>query len=591
MSYDGIVTRAVVNELNKKLVGGRVDKIYQQEKDELTFTIYNNGMNHKLLISASSSTPRLYLTKLTFKNPETPPVFCMLLRKHLIGGHILNVRQVGLDRVIILTFSGTDELGHQQNRELIVEIMGKHSNIILIEENSNRIFDSIKRVPVDISRVRQILPGLHYHPIGSQDKLDPTQVERLVLLNLYNASSGNMQVHKFIYQSFTGISPLIAKAICQSAGLEPERTLAGIDEFEVNRLIDEFENIMNNVKSGVFNPMIARNEDTGAVDGFHALPLEYFGSRGITFFSSVSEMLDSVYSSKEIFDRVSQKSSSLKKVIQTKLEKSQNKLAKLKDEMLESSDRERYKIYADLIQSNLHLINKGSKEVHLQNYYDPEMGNLLVPLDEKLGAVENAQRYYKKYSKLKTASVQLVQQITDTEEEISYLENVLVSLENSTEIYELEEIRNELADEGYVSRIGKPGKKVKDIISKPLHFISGDGFDIFVGRNNRQNEILTMKTSKKDDMWLHARGIPGSHVIIRTEGKSVPDKTLEEAAVLAAWYSKGRNSSNVEIDFTQRKNVWKPKNTKPGFVNYEHQRTIIVNPSINIINEIRKVEV
>lgn len=590
MSYDGIVTRAIVNELREKLLGGRVDKIYQHEKDELTITIYSKGINQKLLVSASSSTPRLYLTRLAFKNPDTPPMFCMLLRKYLIGGHVLDIRQEGLDRVVAITISGTDELGHQLNRELVVEIMGKHSNIILIEESSKRIIDSIKRVPIDVSRVRQILPGLYYHPIQNQDKLDPLNVSNKEFIDLIVKSSGNTQIYKFLYQSFTGLSPLIARAICQRSGLEPERTIASLQEQALLSLFEEFENTIGRVREGSFRPMIARNEDTGAIDGFHSLPLDYFGSKGIKFYDSVSDMLDSVYSSKDIYDRVSQKSSSLRKIVQTRLEKAQHKLSKLREEFLESSEREKYKIYADLIQSNLYRIQKGTRVAQLQNFYDPEMGELSVPLDEKLGAVENAQRYYKKYSKLKTASLLLETQINETEEEISYLEHVIVSLDNSTEVYELEEIRNELANEGYISIIAKPGKKHKDIVSKPLHFVSSDGFSILVGRNNRQNEILTMKTSKKEDFWLHVKGLPGSHVIIRTEGRPVTENTLEEAATIAAWYSKGRSGSNIEVDYTLRKNVWKPKNSKPGFVHYDNQSTVVVTPNITVINSIRKVE-
>lgn len=590
MSYDGIVTRAVVNELRERLIGGRVDKIYQHEKDELAITIYSQGINQKLLVSASSSTPRLYLTNLAFKNPDKPPMFCMLLRKYLIGGHILDIRQEGLDRVVAITISGTDELGHPLNRELIIEIMGKHSNIILIEESTKRIIDSIKRVPIDVSRVRQILPGLQYYTIQNQQKMDPLNVNIQAFCNLIIQSSGNMQIFKFLYQSFTGLSPLIARAICQSSGLEPERTLVSLHEQAISKLFGEFDNTMRRVREGSFKPMIAKNKDTGMIEGFHSLSLEYFGNKGIIYYDSISEMLDSVYSSKDIYDRVSQKSSSLRKIIQARLEKAQNKMSKLREELLESSDREKYKVYADLIQSNLHAIEKGTKVVLLQNFYDPEMKELSVPLDEKLGAVENAQKYYKKYSKLKTASQLLNTQIAETEEEISYLEHVIVSLENSTELYELDEIRNELALEGYISIISKSGKKQRDIISKPLHFISSDGFSIFVGRNNRQNELLTMKTSKKEDFWLHVKGIPGSHVIIRTEGRSITDKTLEEAAVIAAWYSKVRNSSNVEVDYTQRKYVWKPKNSKPGFVQYSNQSTVVVTPNISVIDSIKKVE-
>jgi predicted ribosome quality control (RQC) complex YloA/Tae2 family protein len=590
MSYDGIVVRAVVNELREKLLGGRVDKIYQQEKDELLIQIYSKGNNYRLLVSASSNFPRLYLTSKSKKNPEAPPMFCMLLRKHLIGGNILNIEQSGMDRVIIFTISGTDDLGHPLNRNLIVEIMGKHSNIILTEDKTSKIVDSIKRIPIDVSRVRQVLPGLQYHLLISNDKFSPLNVDFISFKTLIDSSAKNVQVNKFIYQNFIGLSPLIGKAISQNSNIEPDRTLASLSDVDIVCLYNEFASTMSSVYENRFSPIIAINEETGEIEGFHALPLPYFGTKGIIHHSSVSGMLDEVYSSKDSYDRVSQKSSSIKKIVHSKLDRALNKLSKLKEEMMESMDRDKYKVYADLIQSNLNRIAKGSHEIELENYYDPNLSGLLVPLDEKLGGAENAQKYYKKYSKLKTASILLAKQIKETQEEISYLENVLVSLENSTEVFELDEIKTELASEGYIAPLNKRGKKIKEKPSNPHNYISSDGVSIYVGRNNRQNEYLTMKIAKKDDMWLHAKGIPGSHVIIKTDGKVIPPNTLEEAAKLAAWYSKSRNSSNIEVDYTLRKNVKKPGNSKPGFVYYDGQQTLIVTPTAMEIGKMKKVD-
>ncbi|MDX9917040.1 MAG: NFACT RNA binding domain-containing protein [Gudongella sp.] len=590
MSYDGIVTRAVVDELNGYLVGGRIDKIYQPEKDELLFHIYNKGKNFKLLMSASSNYPRLYITEKTIANPDTPPTFCMLLRKMLTSGYILSITQRGNDRTVVFEVSGKDELGETTQRELIVEIMGKHSNIILIDKDSKRIFDSIKRVPIGISRVRQILPGLNYEFLPLGDKLSPLEIDKNGFYKLLNDEAKNTSIKKFFYKNMIGVSPLIASEICQLANIDQDRTIASLNLSDTDRLFLRLNDLMRFALANDYTPAIYMNENSTEIIGFHVLPLELYGKDNIVVKNTVSEMLDSVYVERDTSDRVRQKSSSLKKTVQLKLERAQNKLGKLKDELEESHKRDKYKIYADLIQSNLQAINKGQSKIELLNFYDPEMSLITVPLDIKLGAAENAQHYYKKYAKLKNASVLIESQLSSTEEEISYLEHVLISLDNSTEVFELDEIRLELINEGYINKTRERSKMKKLKLSLPLHFISTDGFNIYVGRNNRQNEELTMKFAKKDDIWLHTKGIPGSHVIIRTEKTETPMSTIEQAALIAAWYSKGKNSPKVEVDYTLRKNVRKPSGSRPGFVTYEQQKTLNVNLSNELINNIRKVE-
>ena len=580
MSYDGIMTRAVVTELKDLLTGGRIDKVYQHEKDELIIHVYCKGKNHRLLISASSNNPRLYLTNHSKRNPQTPPMFCMLLRKHLSGGVILNISQNGMDRVIIFTISGTDELGMPSEKELVVEIMGKHSNVILIEKETRRIMDSVKRIPAEISRVRQILPGLKYNFIQTEDKSDPLETSKEEFLNIISSTSGNIKLFKFAYQNFIGFSPLLGREICSLTDLDASRTIGSLENAEIERLYNGFCTVRDKINHGEFDPIYIQEKDGTEVIAFYPFPLSQYKGMNQIHSSSVSEMLDYVYKSRDTFDRVNQKSASLKKILHTKLERAQNKLAKQKEELLESQEREKYKVFADLIQSNLHRIEKGADFVVLQNFYDENLTELKVPLDPKISAVENAQRYYKKYGKLKTASRLLLEQIPDTESEISYIEHVLVSLENSDEVEALDEIKDELIHEGYIQRRSMKGKNKKEKTSEPLQFSSSDGFQILVGRNNRQNETLTMKTARKEDLWLHTRGIPGSHVIIRTEGKKVPDSTLKEAAMVAAYFSKGRNSGQVEVDYTEKKYVRKPKNAKTGMVIYENQKTVLAEAKI-----------
>ncbi len=590
MSYDGIVTRGVVNELKNILIGGRIDKVYQQEKDELLLMVYSKGKNHRLLLSASSNNPRAYITRFSKEKPMSPPMFCMLLRKHLIGGIILDITQYENDRVMVFTISGTDELGEKTKRDLVVEIMGKHSNIILMDHESRKIIDSIKRIPMDVSRVRQILPGLNYSFMELDSKPNPLGITKEVFLNILEGAPGNIQSFKFFYTAFHGLSPLIGREICNNANIDSKRTLISLDTEERSLLYDSFANIMNRAKNNEFKPNYILNKETGEIISFYAFLLSLYGMDNYVLTDTMSQMLDEVYKSKDTYDRVNQKSASLRKILQTKLERAQNKLAKQKEELLESEAREIYKVYGDLLQSNLYRIQKGQDKIVLDNFYDPEMKPIEVPLDIKLSPADNAQKYYKKYAKLKNGYALLSQQIPETQSEISYLEHVLMSMENASDVKELDEIKDELIREGYIQRSGKVKKNAKEIISKPLHFVSSDGFDIFVGRNNRQNEILTMKMARKEDIWFHTKIIPGSHVIVRTNGAVIPEKTMEEAATLAAYYSKGRNSSNIEVDYTEKRNIKKPRNSKPGLVTYDNQKTLVVNPKSEIIKSLKKVE-
>ncbi len=590
MSYDGITTRSVVHELSSLLIGGRIDKIYQQEKDELLIQIYNNAKNYKLLLSASSNNPRLYLTKESKKNPLSPPMFCMLLRKHINSSIILDIKQYKMDRVVVITLTGFDELGNKKNRELIIEIMGKHSNIILVDKESNIILDSIKRVPLSISRVRQILPGLQYSFIDIDEKSNPLELNLKKFISNFEQANKNQSLLKFLYGSYMGLSPLISREICFLANLEPSRTIMSTDKDTILKLYNSLNIIMTRVNNHKYEPMYISNIDTGEIIAFYPFPLKQYGEISFTKLFSISELLDYVYSKRDTFDRVTQKSAHFKKVLINRLERAKKKLAKQKEDLLKSKDREKYKIYADLLQSNLHKIPKGESEALLENYYDENLKNLLIPLDNRISPAQNAQNYYKKYAKLKTANRLLEKQIPETQFEIDYIEHAIMSIENSTNVEDLEEIKEELVASGYIKIKNKSRKKPKKKTPKALQFISSDNFNIYVGKNSKQNEFLTMKMAKKEDLWFHTKGIPGSHVIVKTEGKEVPEQTMIEASILAAYYSSGRNSSSVEVDYTEKKHVRKPKKAKTGMVIYENQKTLMVNPQLLKSQNITKVE-
>ena len=592
MSFDGIVTNALVKEFKETITGGRIDKIYQQEKDEILIHIRNLGNNYKLLLSASSNNPRAYLTDYSKQNPNTPPMFCMFLRKQLQGGIILDINQHELDRIITIDVKSLDEIGDISTKQLIIEIMGKHSNIILIDKSSEIILDSIKRVPESISRVRQVLPGLKYQYPPSNDKLNPLHIDFDTFLNKLDKNNKNVQVFKFLYKSFIGLSPLISKEICYRAHIDERLTINALTKLDVKNLYSSFNSLMNDVLEKNFNPHFIKNDKTNEILAFHALNLSQYECMYKISNQSISAILDNYYHKKDTIDRIKQKSLSIRRTIQTKLERDLNKLAKQKQELLDSKKREKYKIYGDLISANIYKIDRGIDSIDLENFYTENLDLINIPLDPKLSPSQNAQKYYKKYTKLKNASKLLEKEIPKTEDEIEYLENILVSIENCTEIEELDEIKEELINEGYLKGKNRKKKKnKKQNSSKPYHFISSDGFHIYVGKNNKQNDYLTLRFANKEDIWLHTKDIPGSHVIIRKENMEVPQNTLYEAAILSAFYSKSKNSENVAVDYTEKKHVKKPNGAKPGMVIYEQNSTIYVTPKIEEISKIKKAEV
>ena len=585
MPFDGSVVNSIVHELNNKLVNGKIDKIYQPEKDELIISVRSYKDSSKLLLSASSTYPRVHLTEENKSNPAVPPSFCMLLRKHLLGGRIVSVRQPDFERIIEIDVDSFDELGYSTHKTLVAEIMGRHSNIIFIDKPTSKVIDSIKRVSFEISSVREILPGSEYEYPPSGEKSSPLLATKESFLNGIDRLAGSIKAEKYIMNSFNGISPVVARDICQKAGMDSDLDLKQCGEELLNKLYSAFLEFQETVLKTDYNPYIVYRD--GKAADFSCLSLDIYKDCDKQEYESMSEAVERFYHEKDLKDRIKQKSGDIHKIITNRLDRCFKKLEILGGELQEAADSEKYKIYGDLIMSNIYYLQKGEERARLQNYYSPEGEFIEIPMDTRLSPSANAQKYYKQYNKSKNALIKINVQIEENRNEIMYLETQLDNLDKCTEELELEEIRTELAEQGYIkSRKAANNKKAK--ASKPMRFISTNGFEIYVGKNNAQNDYLTLKFAVNQDLWFHTKDIPGSHVIIKTEGKEVDEETLLEAANLAAFYSKGRMSSKVPVDYTRRKNVKKPNGAKPGMVIYENNLTIYITPDENIISNMKK---
>ncbi|WDV47628.1 NFACT RNA binding domain-containing protein [Clostridiaceae bacterium M8S5] len=590
MSLDGLVIHALVDEFNDKLLTGKIDKVYQPEKDEIHITIRSNKNNYRLLISASSNNTRLHLTDISKKNPISPPMFCMLLRKHLQGTKIINITQHELERIVFFDVKGTDELGELTEKRLIVEIMGKHSNIILIEKSSGKIIDSIKRIYPDTSTIRQVLPNMTYALPPSQNKINPlTALDSNPFANIpedYKLS----EVFRFIYKHFMGVSPLVAKEICYRANVDMSSKVSELDVDSVDRLNTCFKSIFTDIVNNNFSPTIARN-DTDII-AYSAIDLKQYSSETIIKGDSMSNILKDFFTQRDILERIKQSSHSLRKTITNKLDRNKKKKVKQEQQIAESHKRDKYKIYGELVTANIYRLEKGDISFECINYYSEDQETIEIKLDKRLDPSQNAQKYYKKYNKLKNTAIYTTEQLKKTKEEILYLENVLFSINNCSQIDELDEIKQELIDGGYIKKVITKKNKAKtkaNEATKPRHYISSEGYDIFVGKNNNQNDYITLKLAQKNDLWLHTKEIAGSHVIVKLNNDEIPDKTLEEAAMLAAYHSKASKSSTVPVDYTHKKNIKKPNGAKPGMVIYKTNYTIYVTPDENIINSIKEV--
>ena len=573
MALDGITIAGMASEMRGKLIGGRITKIAQPEADELMLTIKNQKEQLRLLLSASASLPLIYFTDKNKPNPATAPGFCMLLRKHIGGGKILSVTQPGLERILKIEVEHLDELGDICRKYLIIELMGKHSNIIFTD-SGDKILDSIKHISLNISSVREVLPGRPYFIPETQHKLDPLSITEAEFYEKICALP--QPAGKALYTGLTGISPLIAEEICFRAGLDSGQPMQAYGELERLHLYKTFCHLIEDVKEERFTPNILYRGDEPLE--FAALSLKLYPDAQEKDFPSMSQVLETYYAEKSTVTRIRQKSSELRRIVQTALERNYKKYDLQQKQQKDTEKREKYRVYGELIQTYGYELSGGEKSLTAPNYYDDNK-ELAIPLDPTLSAQENAQKYFERYNKLKRTYEALIDLLAETKAEIDHLESIRTALAIALQEEDLVEIKRELQDSGYIKKHAGDKKKVK-ITSRPFHYLSSDGFHIYVGKNNFQNEELTFQFANGGDWWFHAKGIPGSHVIVKTEGKELPDRVYEEAGQLAAYYSSARDADKVEVDYIQKKQVKKPAAGKPGFVIYHTNYSLMAVPTL-----------
>ncbi|MDU7151541.1 MAG: NFACT RNA binding domain-containing protein [Peptoniphilus grossensis] len=570
MSLDGTVVKNLVYEINNRVIDGRIDKIYQNNND-LLINIRAKGQRERLFISISGS-PRMYFSDEIFDSPQNPPAFCMLLRKHLENNQILEVSQYKMDRVIKILVKSRDELGEYSKKALIIELMGKHSNVILIDADSKKIIDSLKRINFNLSSVREILPGLTYNPEDISEGLDPCQVDSIS--DLIKDSRENLNIKSFFLKNFTGISPQMCNEIEYRSNIDFKRNLSALTDPEIIELDKIFSGIFKTVKENDFSPIKIYREDL--FKDFYSIDLESLNDKEKIKVDSISSILEEFYNSKFLRDSLGSKSKELKKIVKKNIEKLNRKLSNQANELNVALNREKFKVYADLISSNFYKIGKGADSVTVENFYD-EMKEIKIPLDPTLDGPSNAAKYYKKYSKLKNAASFLTEQIEIGKSEISYLQSILLNIDFAERPDEIDEIYEELEKEGYLKKKKKNNKKKKDSDENYITVKTEDGFDIYIGKNNRQNDYLTHKKAKKNDLWFHVKDAPGSHVILKNDNRDFTNDSLLTAAKLAAKYSSLSKSQNIPVDYTFKMYVKRHPAKKPGLVTYTNYKTINIS--------------
>lgn len=589
MALDGLVIHSLVDELSTKLVGGKVDKVHQPEDDEIVLYIRNNKENYKLVLSCSSSNPRVYIANDYKKeNPKKAPMLCMLFRKYIQSGNIVGISQVGFERIIKISVDSLDELKEKSTKDIYIEIMGRHSNIILTHSLDNKIIDSAKRIPTSISRARQILPGITYELPPAQSKLNPLHnISNSTFMDSLKSYEG--PIFKGIYSKFLGISPIISKEICYRANVNEKTSISDLSNSKLNSLYNEFNNLFKDIRNNNYSPCIVVNEKVDRVVDFSCISLNLYNEFKFIIKDSMSTILEDYYKTKDIKDRIHQRASDLKKSISIKLERLYHKQEKQEEELKEAENADIYKVKGELLTAYIYMIQKGMESIEVQNFYDPNYENISISLKKNLTPSENSQRYFKKYNKLKTAKKEITSQMSINKEEIDYLENILLNIENCENLAELQDIKDELISLGYSKASGKlkSKKEIAKLTTSPHEFMSSDGVKILVGKNNKQNDHLTLRIADPDDIWMHTKNIPGSHVIIKCAGKEVSEQTIYEGAMLAAYFSKSKMSSQVPVDYTKKKHVKKPSGSKPGMVIYETNSTMYVTPTEEMVASLK----
>lgn len=577
MAFDGVTIAGIVSELKDKLVGNRIYKIAQPEKDELILTVKGSCGQVRMLMSADASLPLLYLTGKNKTSPMTAPNFCMLLRKHLQNARIVSVVQPGLERIVRFELEHLNELGDLCRKYLIIELMGKHSNIIFCDDK-DMIIDSIKHISGMVSSVREVLPGRSYFIPKTQDKAELLECSMDEMAAVLKAKS--LPVYKAIYTGFTGVSPCIAQELCYRAGVDADRPSSELEGGALDRIVSEISGLADCIKNKEFSFIVVYENNQPAE--YAAIRLSSYAQDQSRSFESISALLEYYYAEKNVITRIRQRSADLRRIVQTALERNVKKYDLQMRQLQDTEKREKYRVYGELLNAYGYGVETGAKSMEALNYYDDQM--ITIPLDPTLSAGENAKKYFDKYQKLKRTYEALATLTKETEEEIDHLKSISTSLDIALKEEDLVQIKEELIESGYIRRKGNA--KREKVTSRPFHYVSSDGYHIYVGKNNYQNEELTFKFATGNDWWFHTKGIPGSHVVVKANGEELPDRVFEEAGKLAAHYSQARGQEKVEIDYTQKKNVKKPNGSKPGFVVYYTNYSLVIDSDITGIEQV-----
>lgn len=578
MALDGVFLRHLKEEIGTSLLGTRVDRVFQPNRDELILAFRGFSAAYKLLISARANSARINLTTIPVENPQQPPMLCMLLRKKLQGAKLLEITQPDLERALMLKFDSVNELGDHVELTLAVEIMGRYSNIILVDENG-KIIDALKRVDAEMSSERLVLPGLLYRLPPPQDKLSMLTCTVEEIMARIDALPCDMELSKALMSVLQGISPIIAREVENSAGLGHEVYVKSMTPPQRRRTEMYVTTLMETAKKVSGTPHIVIDPQNKPKD-FAFMDIRQYGSAmTVSEKKSFSEMLDAFYAERDQIERMRVKSQDLLRLLANHADRLSRKIANQQAELSACAERDTLRIKGDLLSANMYAIQKGETSVKLQNFYDENLAELEIALDPALTPQQNAQKYYKNYRKAKTAEEKLTEQIGLAQTELTYIDSVFESLALAENERDLNEIRAELAEQGYVRRReGKKNQK-QPALSAPLKFKTSDGFTVLVGRNNRQNDKLTMKDANNNDIWFHTKNIPGSHTVLVTDGKAPTETAMEEAAVLAAQHSRAKDSAQVPVDYTQIRYVSKPQGAKPGMVIYVQYKTVYVDPT------------
>ncbi len=578
MALDGVFLRHLKEEIGTSLLGTRVDRVFQPNRDELILAFRGFSAAYKLLISARANSARVNLTTIPVENPQRPPMLCMLLRKKLQGAKLLEITQPDLERALMLKFDSVNELGDHVELTLAVEIMGRYSNIILVDENG-KIIDALKRVDAEMSSERLVLPGLLYRLPPPQDKLSMLTCTVEEIMARIDALPRDMELSKALMSVLQGISPIIAREVENSAGLGHEVYVKSMTPPQRRRTEMYVATLMETAKNVSGTPHIVIDPQNKPKD-FAFMDIRQYGSAmTVSEKKSFSEMLDAFYAERDQIERMRVKSQDLLRLLANHADRLSRKIANQQAELSACAERDTLRIKGDLLSANMYAIQKGETSVKLQNFYDENLAELEIALDPALTPQQNAQKYYKNYRKAKTAEEKLTEQIGLAQTELTYIDSVFESLALAENERDLNEIRAELAEQGYVRRReGKKNQK-QPALSAPLKFKTSDGFTVLVGRNNRQNDKLTMKDANNNDIWFHTKNIPGSHTVLVTDGKAPTETAMEEAAVLAAQHSRAKDSAQVPVDYTQIRYVSKPQGAKPGMVIYVQYKTVYVDPT------------